>query len=171
MSDTADLPPLHLMGLRALPTEADGSLGVEIVFIGENGRPFDRRALPVSYTAEQRAERDSALCFLASACRFINLGGSASQAVVLLDNLVEAAARLPVFSVSKDWCLWSTLEESRNQHFCERQGSFLRIVEDEFCELLTKQQYLALFTELPEDSFVDRLVERDEVTDHEEQFD
>ena len=147
-------PALHLSGYRTLITSpSENTLGLVIVFYSENGEET-QRSIPIKEYEDKSSNypqihKDRNL--INAICRYYNQSSlsdtTLKQADYFIDRIITEVVKLPIILMPDKSVSWSIEDE---EHIistkCKGKQEYIRIVEDQFTEVLQDKELIELKT-------------------------
>ena len=137
-------PALHISGYTTHYIDSTVVQALDIIFKDNDGSVIDRcnvftdRALP-----ETQPKIDRISLLAEAICKFLNTGGTIDQ----IDEILNKLEKLPEVTLPENCELFST-EETEHCFVIhnEKTKEFIRVVENEFTELMTEEEYVEFAT-------------------------
>lgn len=138
------IPALHLGGYFVIETEDEDFIGLRLQYRNEKGDVIKESGQIINWpdSSRYRVQRDRLRLLLEAMCRYRNTGDPAYGD---LTSAADSFDELPDLHIDPNWNLWTT-DVGEHIYANKDKSKFLRVVENEFTELLSPKECVEVLT-------------------------
>ena len=140
------LPNLHIQGFRVSKAYKGDNVRYSVIYQNDIGEKVSESPVLINvpeYSSTKSVHR--AVYALQAICDYFNTSGEKDLNFLNLEKLLAFVTTTEVPQRSLDWKIQHS-DEDEDLYYNNTTDQYLRIVKDEFTEILTREEYLEMLT-------------------------